>query len=91
VRSGRAWLRWPACWSPPPWCTAGGTSTAPAGRYHALILIFLAASVDFCLTGDLIGQALAGQHPDGLVVVAFALLAGGFLIKAAVVPRWSGR
>ena len=119
------------------------------GHYHALILIFLAASVDFCLTGDLfnlfvafelvavtafgltgynaghpaplqgainfavtnslggmtvlmgigllyartgslnlaqIGQTLAGRHPDGLVVVAFALLAGGFLIKAAVVP-----
>jgi len=119
------------------------------GHYHALILIFLAASVDFCLTGDLfnlfvafelvavtafgltgynaghpaplqgainfavtnslggmtvlmgigflyartgslnlaqIGQTLAGKHPDGLVVVAFALLAGGFLIKAAVVP-----
>jgi multicomponent Na+:H+ antiporter subunit D len=119
------------------------------GHYHALMLIFLAASVDFCLTGDLfnlfvafelvavtafgltgynaghpaplqgainfavsnslggmtvlmgigflyartgslnlaqIGQTLAGQHPDGLVVVAFALLAGGFLIKAAVVP-----
>jgi multicomponent Na+:H+ antiporter subunit D len=119
------------------------------GHYHALILIFLAASVDFCLTGDLfnlfvafelvavtafgltgynaghpaplqgainfavtnslggmtvlmgvaflyartgslnlaqIGQALAGRHADGLVVVAFALLAGGFLIKAAVVP-----
>ena len=119
------------------------------GRYHALVLIFLAASVDFCLTGDLfnlfvafelvavtafgltgynaghpaplqgainfavtnslggmtvlmgmgflyartgslnlaqIGQTLAGRHPDGLVVVAFALLAGGFLIKAAVVP-----
>ena len=119
------------------------------GRYHALVLIFLAGSVDFCLTGDLfnlfvafelvavtafgltgynaghpaplqgainfavtnslggmtvlmgvgllyartgslnlaqIGQTLAGRHPDGLVVVAFALLAGGFLIKAAVVP-----
>jgi multicomponent Na+:H+ antiporter subunit D len=119
------------------------------GHYHALILIFLAAGVDFCLTGDLfnlfvafeliavtafgltgynaghpaplqgainfavtnslggmtvlmgigflyartgslnlaqIGQTLAGKHPDGLVVVAFALLAGGFLIKAAVVP-----
>jgi len=119
------------------------------GRYHALVLIFLAGSVDFCLTGDLfnvfvafelvavtafgltgynaghpaplqgainfavtnslggmtvlmgvgllyartgslnlaqVGQALAGRHPDGLVVVAFALLAGGFLIKAAVVP-----
>ena len=119
------------------------------GRHHALILIFLAASVDFCLTGDLfnlfvafelvavtafaltgynaghpaplqgainfavtnslggmtvlmgmgflyartgslnlaqIGQALAGRHPDGLIVVAFALLTGGFLVKAAVVP-----
>jgi len=119
------------------------------GRYHSLVLIFLAASVDFCLTGDLfnlfvafelvavtafsltgynaghpaplqgainfavtnslggmtvlmgvgflyartgslnlaqIGQELAGRRPDGLVVVAFALLAGGFLIKAAVVP-----
>jgi multicomponent Na+:H+ antiporter subunit D len=119
------------------------------GRHHALVLIFLAGSVDFCLTGDLfnlfvafelvavtafaltgynagypgplqgainfavtnslggmsvlmgigflyartgslnlaqIGQALAGRNADGLVVVAFALLAGGFLVKAAVVP-----
>ncbi len=119
------------------------------GRHHSLVLIFLAASVDFCLTGDLfnlfvafelvavtafaltgynagypgplqgainfavtnslggmcvlmgigflyartgslnlaqIGQTLAGQHASGLVVVAFALLAGGFLVKAAVVP-----
>jgi multicomponent Na+:H+ antiporter subunit D len=119
------------------------------GRHHALVLIFLAASVDFCLTGDLfnlfvafelvavtafaltaynaghtaslqgainfavtnslggmtvlmgvgflyartgslnlaqIGQTLAGRHADGLVVVAFALLTGGFLVKAAVVP-----
>jgi len=119
------------------------------GRHHALVLIFLAASVDFCLTGDLfnlfvafelvavtafaltaynaghpaplqgainfavtnslggmsvlmgvgflyartgslnlaqIGQTLAGRHADALVVVAFALLTGGFLVKAAVVP-----
>jgi len=119
------------------------------GRHHALVLIFLAGSVDFCLTGDLfnlfvafelvavtafaltgynagypgplqgainfavtnslggmsvlmgigflyartgslnlaqIGQALAGRPADGLVVAAFALLAGGFLVKAAVVP-----
>ena len=119
------------------------------GRHHALVLIFLAASVDFCLTGDLfnlfvafelvavtafaltgynaghpaplqgainfavtnslggmsvlmgvgflyartgslnlaqIGQALTGRHADGLIVVAFALLTGGFLVKAAVVP-----
>ena len=119
------------------------------GRHHTLVLIFLAASVDFCLTGDLfnlfvafelvavtafaltgynaghpaplqgainfavtnslggmavlmgvgflyartgslnmaqIGQALTGRHADGLIVVAFALLTGGFLVKAAVVP-----
>ena len=119
------------------------------GRHHALVLIFLAASVDFCLTGDLfnlfvafelvavtafaltgynaghpaplqgainfavtnslggmsvlmgvgflyartgslnlaqIGQDLTGKHADGLIVVAFALLTGGFLVKAAVVP-----
>jgi multicomponent Na+:H+ antiporter subunit D len=119
------------------------------GRHHALVLIFLAGSVDFCLTGDLfnlfvafelvavtafaltgynagypgplqgainfavtnslggmsvlmgigflyartgslnlaqIGQALAGRPADGLIVVAFALLTGGFLVKAAVVP-----
>jgi len=119
------------------------------GRHHALVLIFLAASVDFCLTGDLfnlfvafeliavtafaltgynaghpaplqgainfavtnslagmcvlmgvgflyartgslnlaqIGQELTGRHADGLIVVAFALLTGGFLVKAAVVP-----
>jgi multicomponent Na+:H+ antiporter subunit D len=32
------------------------------------------------------GVVLAGHRPDGLVVVAFALLATGFLTKAAVVP-----
>jgi multicomponent Na+:H+ antiporter subunit D len=44
----------------------------------------------YARTGSLnlaqIGQALAGRHADGLVVVAFALLTGGFLVKAAVVP-----
>jgi multicomponent Na+:H+ antiporter subunit D len=117
--------------------------------YHSLVLVFLAASVSFCLTGDLfslfvafelvavtgfvltgysadraaslqgglnfaisnslagmvvligiallyahtgalnmaqIGQRLAGRPADGLVVVSFALLTGGFLVKAAVVP-----
>jgi multicomponent Na+:H+ antiporter subunit D len=33
-----------------------------------------------------IGGALEARHADGLVVVAFALLAAGFLVKAAVVP-----
>lgn len=119
------------------------------GLYHALVLVFLAASIDFCLTGDLfnlfvafelvavtayaltgynsarraplqgainfavsnslaglvvllgvgllyartgslnlaqIGNRLAGHRADALIVVAFALLAGGFLVKAAAVP-----
>ena len=33
-----------------------------------------------------IGSALAGQPADGLVVVAFTLMAVGFFVKAAVVP-----
>ncbi|MGH9127676.1 MAG: complex I subunit 5 family protein [Acidimicrobiales bacterium] len=119
------------------------------GRYNALVLIFLAASVDLCLTGDLfnlfvafelvavtgfvltgynadrraslqgainfavtnslagmavllgvgllyahtgalnlaeIGHVLAGHRAEGVVVVSFALLVGGFMVKAAVVP-----
>jgi multicomponent Na+:H+ antiporter subunit D len=117
--------------------------------YHALMLVFLAGMVGFCLTGDLfnmfvffellsvaayalvgykidqraplegslnfavtnslggfivltgiallygrtgalnmaqIGETLARQHTDGLVIVAFTLLVTGFFIKAAVVP-----
>jgi multicomponent Na+:H+ antiporter subunit D len=33
-----------------------------------------------------IGEALAGREADGLVVVAFTLMAVGFFVKAAVVP-----
>jgi multicomponent Na+:H+ antiporter subunit D len=33
-----------------------------------------------------IGETLAHQHTDGLVVVAFTLLVSGFFVKAAVVP-----
>lgn len=33
-----------------------------------------------------IGETLARQPPDGLVVVAFALLAAGLFVKAAVMP-----
>jgi multicomponent Na+:H+ antiporter subunit D len=35
---------------------------------------------------DQIGAALAGRHPDGLVIVAFTLLVGGFMTKAGAVP-----
>jgi multicomponent Na+:H+ antiporter subunit D len=117
--------------------------------YHALMLVFMAGMVGFCLTGDLfnlfvffellsvaayalvgykidqraplegslnfaitnsiggfmvltgiallygrtgalnmaqIGETLAHQHADGLVVVAFTLLVTGFFVKAAVMP-----
>jgi multicomponent Na+:H+ antiporter subunit D len=33
-----------------------------------------------------IGSALAGHHPDGLVIVAFMLVVTGFLVKSAAVP-----
>src|SRR5919202_854934 len=33
-----------------------------------------------------IGETLASGSPDGLIVVAFALLVAGFFVKAAVVP-----
>jgi multicomponent Na+:H+ antiporter subunit D len=33
-----------------------------------------------------IGETLAGRKPDGLVLVAFALLASGFLVKGGAVP-----
>lgn len=119
------------------------------GRYHILMLVFMAGMIGFCLTGDLfnlfvffellsvaayalvgykidqraplegslnfaitnsiggfivltgiallygrtgalnmaqIGETLARQHTDGLVVVAFTLLVTGFFVKAAVVP-----
>ncbi len=119
------------------------------GRYPALVLVFVAASVDFAWTGDLfnmfvafelvavvgfvltgyyaeseaplqgainfavtntfgglvfliglsllyghtgtlnmaqMGRSLTAHPAGGLVAVAFALLASGFLIKAAVVP-----
>jgi len=35
---------------------------------------------------DQIGRVLSGEGTDGLVVVAFALLLGGFLVKAGAVP-----
>ena len=33
-----------------------------------------------------IGEALGGRSPDALVAVAFALVACGFFVKAAIVP-----
>jgi multicomponent Na+:H+ antiporter subunit D len=53
-------------------------------------LVLIGTGLLYGRTGALnlaqIGEALAGRGADGLVVVAFALVAGGFLVKAAVVP-----
>ena len=53
-------------------------------------LILTGIALVYARTGALnlgqIGDSLAGGPADGLVIVAFALLASGFLVKAAVVP-----
>ena len=53
-------------------------------------LILMGTAMVYARTGALnlaqIGGSLAGTPADGLVVVAFTLLAGGFLVKAASVP-----
>ena len=53
-------------------------------------LILTGIALVYGRTGSLnlaqIGGALEAQPVDGLVVVAFALLSAGFLVKAAVVP-----
>ncbi len=53
-------------------------------------LVLTGLALTYARTGALnlaqIGRALAGHRPDGLVVVAFTLIAAGFLCKAAVVP-----
>src|SRR5581483_12300698 len=53
-------------------------------------LILTGIALLYARTGALnlaqIGHTLAGQRPDGLVIVALTLLVCGFLVKAAVVP-----
>jgi multicomponent Na+:H+ antiporter subunit D len=53
-------------------------------------MILLGTGLLYGRTGALnlaqLGESLAGGPVDGLVVVAFTLLAAGFLVKAAVVP-----
>jgi multicomponent Na+:H+ antiporter subunit D len=54
------------------------------------LLVLLGIALVYGRTGALnlaqIGRALAESGPDALVVVAFTLVAAGFLVKAAVVP-----
>ncbi|HEY6151488.1 MAG TPA: proton-conducting transporter membrane subunit [Gaiellaceae bacterium] len=60
--------------------------TNTLGAYCVLIGIGLFYGRTGALNLAQIGQALAGHKPDGLVVVAFALVACGFLVKGAIVP-----
>jgi multicomponent Na+:H+ antiporter subunit D len=54
------------------------------------VLILFGIALLYGRTGALnlaqVGDALAGKPSDGLVVVSFALITAGFLVKAAIVP-----
>jgi multicomponent Na+:H+ antiporter subunit D len=67
----------------------GAINFAVTNTIGALLLLF-GIGLLYGRTGALnlaqIGRALAGHRPDGLVVVAFALLLAGFLVKAGAVP-----
>jgi multicomponent Na+:H+ antiporter subunit D len=67
----------------------GALGFAVTGSVGAIMILFGIALI-YGRTGALnmaqVGEALAGREADGLVVVAFALICGGFLVKAAAVP-----
>jgi multicomponent Na+:H+ antiporter subunit D len=60
--------------------------TNSVGSFCILFAIALLYSRTGALNLAQIGHTLAGHRADGLVVAAFALLVGGLLVKAAVVP-----
>ncbi len=67
-----------------------GALTFALSNSIGAFLILVGIALLYGRTGALnmaqIGEALAGQPADGLVVVAFTLMAVGFFVKAAVVP-----
>src|ERR671930_545381 len=67
----------------------GAINFAVTNTVGALLLLFGIGLV-YGRTGALnlahIGRALDGRSPDGLLLVAFALLLTGFLVKAGAVP-----
>jgi multicomponent Na+:H+ antiporter subunit D len=60
--------------------------TNTVGSFCILFAIGLLYSRTGALNLAQLGHALSGHRADGLVVAAFALLVGGLLVKAAVVP-----
>jgi multicomponent Na+:H+ antiporter subunit D len=67
----------------------GALTFAVTNSVGAVMILFGIALL-YGRTGALnlaqVGDVLAGKPSDELVVVAFALIAGGFLVKAAIVP-----
>jgi multicomponent Na+:H+ antiporter subunit D len=67
----------------------GGLGFAVTGSVGAMMILFGIALL-YGRTGALnmaqVGEALGGREADGLVLVSFALICGGFLVKAAAVP-----
>jgi multicomponent Na+:H+ antiporter subunit D len=67
----------------------GALSFAMTNSVGAVMILFGIALL-YGRTGALnlaqVGEALARRPSDGLVVVAFGLITGGFLVKAAIVP-----
>jgi multicomponent Na+:H+ antiporter subunit D len=67
----------------------GALTFAVTNSVGAVMILFGIALI-YGRTGALnlaqVGEALAGRPSDELVVVAFALITGGFLVKAAIVP-----
>jgi multicomponent Na+:H+ antiporter subunit D len=64
----------------------GFAVTNSIGGFLVLIGIALLYGRTGALNLAQIGRAVSSQQPDGLLVLAFALLAAGFLVKAAAVP-----
>jgi multicomponent Na+:H+ antiporter subunit D len=67
----------------------GALGFAVVNSIGAMLILFGIALV-YGRTGALnlaaVGESLASRPADGLVVVAFALIVGGFMVKAAIVP-----
>jgi multicomponent Na+:H+ antiporter subunit D len=56
------------------------------GALLALVGIALVYGRTGALNLAQVGETLAGEPTDGLVIVAFALVAAGFMVKAGIVP-----
>ncbi len=60
--------------------------TNSVGGFFVMIGIALVYARTGALNLAQIGHVLSGERPDGLLIVAFTLLVGGFFCKSAVVP-----